>query len=322
VFDSSSPGTPKISPELIRAHAEIIHRLAAPLAGKGKLVIAAFGEDPDRPNPKTGAPGYPLPPLIRHVGIGDVEKTVSVICDLSSRRHYNVYMPLAVFRLDLPAGRKGTEEDVVAVLGNVADFDDPDAARWSERLPLPASCALETSAGRFQAFIFFDQPEAFVTVKPVAGRLKAFSRCDNGTIDTCHVWRIPGTLNWPNAKKVGEGRPREPQTVRVVKPWRGDRTSLIDLAAALPEPRSEPETGERGDEEAEADQGANTDTNGAGSDDVSIALVLKVLSAKLRARITEPAPTGNRSDRLYHVIRALIDLQFGNSLHWCPVERL
>jgi hypothetical protein len=43
----------------VRAHAEHIHRLAAPLAGKGKLIVAGFGEDPDRVNPKTGSSAVP-----------------------------------------------------------------------------------------------------------------------------------------------------------------------------------------------------------------------------------------------------------------------
>ncbi len=43
----------------VRAHAEHIHRLAAPLAGNGKLIVAGFGEDPNRVNPKTGKRGCP-----------------------------------------------------------------------------------------------------------------------------------------------------------------------------------------------------------------------------------------------------------------------
>jgi hypothetical protein len=38
----------------IRAHVELIHGLAGSLAERGKLVIAAFGEDPDQVDPKTG----------------------------------------------------------------------------------------------------------------------------------------------------------------------------------------------------------------------------------------------------------------------------
>ena len=141
-------------------------------------------------------------------------------------------MSPAIYRPDLPSGAKGFERDIVACLGIVADFDDPDAAQWVERLPLPANYVLETSAGRFQAFYLFDKPEAPEDVKPVAERLKTFARCDHGTMDISHVWRVPGALNWPNAKKVAEGRARDPQLVRVEK-YDNSRTSLQSLSDAL-----------------------------------------------------------------------------------------
>ena len=68
-------------------------------------------------------------------------------------------MPLAVFRSDLASGGKGLERDIIACLGIVADFDDPDAAKWPERLPIPPNYVLETSASRFQASYLFDKPE-------------------------------------------------------------------------------------------------------------------------------------------------------------------
>jgi RepB DNA-primase N-terminal domain len=134
----------------------------------------------------------------------------------------------------LPSGAKGLERDIVACLGIVADFDDPDAARWAERLPIPPNYVLETSEGRFQAFYLFDKPEALEVVKPLAERLKAFAKCDHGTSDISHVWRVPGALNWPNAKKVAEGRARDPQLVRVQK-YDNSRTSLQSLSDALPQ---------------------------------------------------------------------------------------
>ncbi|MGA8550961.1 MAG: DNA-primase RepB domain-containing protein [Stellaceae bacterium] len=75
-------------------------------------------------------------------------------------------------------------------------------------LALTPNYVLETSAGRFQAFYLFDKPEAPEDVKRVAERLKAFAKSDHGTMDVSHVWRVPGALNWPNAKKVAEGRAR------------------------------------------------------------------------------------------------------------------
>ena len=57
---------------------------------------------------------------------------------------------------------------------------------------------------------------------------------NSGTGDIAHVWRIPGTLNWPNAKKVHErGRPREPQAVRLETPWAGDLINIEKLTTAL-----------------------------------------------------------------------------------------
>ena len=120
----------------IHAHVELIHSLAASLTERGKLVIAAFAEDPDQVDPKTGKLGLPLRPILAHVEIGELEKSLRIIADLTVRPRYNVYMPLAVHRHDLRPGGKGYEKDVVAVLGLVSDFDDEDAPRWVERLPI------------------------------------------------------------------------------------------------------------------------------------------------------------------------------------------
>jgi RepB DNA-primase N-terminal domain len=225
---------PKIVPDEIRDHVRLIHILAEPLAGRGKVVATGFGEDPDQIDPKTRKPGRRLHGQVIHADIGDVRGTLEGIAQFMKRPHYNLYMPLAIYGADLASGQKGSEEDVVACLGIVADFDDPDAPQWAERLPIPPNYVLETSAGRFQAFYLFDKPEALDDVKPVAQRLKAFAKCDTGTSDISHVWRVPGALNWPNAKKVAEGRARNPQLVRVEK-WDNSRTSLQSLSDALPQ---------------------------------------------------------------------------------------
>ena len=319
MINSSSPSKPEISPELVRVHVEIIHRLAAPLAGKGKLVTAGFGEDPDKLHPKTHKPGCPLPPSVVHFEIGDIEIAVCTVTKLTVGEHRNVYASLAVFRSDLAPGKKGFEKDIIAVLGLVADFDDADAARWAERLPLPPNLVLETSAGRFQAFYLFDKPEAFAAVKTIAARLKAYAACDHGTADLSHVWRIAGTLNWPNAKKVGAGRPREPQTVRVAKKWDGTTISLDALAAVLPASNGKPSAQKKGDSDATYDEGEITDNApDEGADDTDDAdtttgepglpvesAIVGLLPPKLRVRIIS-APAGDRSRNLFYVVRGLI----------------
>ncbi len=301
MFDAAPNGVvPKIELDLIRTHAEIIHELAAPLVGRGKLIIACFGEVPDEPDPKTGKMGRKLAPRIVHIGIGDVDTMVRTSAEIASEHHRNVYMPITVLRPDLQS-RRGREADIVACLGLVGDFDDPDAARWSERLPIPPHYVLETSAGRFQTFIFFDRPEPIEVVKPVAARLKAFANCDHGTADLDHVWRVPGCPNWPNQKKANEGRPREPQLVSVVKPWARERISVVELAATLPEPNT-PE--QRPDPVHVSADGPSK--SGA---ELSIELLLNPLPDTLRARISQPDP-GDRSKTLFYVIKALADRGF------------
>jgi DNA primase RepB-like protein len=225
-------GTPEIEPLLIRWHVGLIHELAERFGGPGKLVIAGFGEDPDQTDSSTGKPGRRLPPQVVHADVGDVRQSLTGLSPFVKRPHQNVYMPLAIFQQDLPSFAKGYERDVIACLGLVADFDDPEAARWASRLPMPPNYVLETSSDRFQAFYFFDKPEVLEAAKPVAERLKAFAQCDHGTSDMSHVWRVPGALNWPNAKKVAEGRPRVAQLVRVKKRFDGT-TSLQALSNAL-----------------------------------------------------------------------------------------
>ena len=300
---SDSPVGPPILTDEIRAHCEMIHRLAGPLAGQGKLVIACFGEDPAQLNSKTGAAGCPLPPYVVHVEIGDVGTTILSVTNLTADTHRNVYMALAVFRPYLRKGGKGFERDIVAVLGLVADFDDADAARWAERLPLAPNFVLETSTGRFQAFYFFDKPEAFAAAKPVAERLKAHAGCDHGTSDLSHVWRISGTLNWPNARKVAAGRMREPQLVKVVMPWAGGLVALADLAAALPVP--EAEVGDKMQADGVgADKEPSSGGDGAPTD--TLDTIMRDLPTDLLARIRGPA-SGDRSRSLFSVIGKLVE---------------
>lgn len=291
----SAEPAPPIHEAAVRSHAELIHNLAAPLAGQGKIVVACFSEDPGQTNPKTNKPGLQLPPTIPHFAIGDVKATVRTICSLTVRQHSNTYMPLSVFKPDLRRGTKGYEKDIVAVLGLVADFDDPDAARWAARLPVMPNYVLETSAGRFQAFYLFDKPQPPEAAKAVAERLKAFARCDSGSSDMSHVWRVAGSLNWPNGKKVHEyGRPLEPQQVRICAPWDGTLTSIEKLSDALPQ--AEPDSG--------AEQQPASEEPQAGAADVSVELLVRQLPTRLHNRIIEPT-VGDRSKALFSVIKAL-----------------
>ena len=175
----------------------------------------------------------------------------------------------------------------------MADFDDAEAHLWARRLePAVPNYVLETSPGRFQAFFLFDRPETVERAKPIAERLRDHGRCDHGTVDLSHVWRIGGCLNWPNAKKVGEGRSKEPTIVRVAQTWCG-RTSIEQLDKALPNlPKKSPPSA----------KGEN-----AGGDQVDVTL-LRQLPAALMRDIVSPKTPGDRSKQLFSVISRLTHL--------------
>lgn len=192
---------------------------------KGKLVVASYGQ-----NPKTGEN---LKPKVYNFPITENgEAILNIVNELSKEPHRNIYMPLCIFKPGLQAGKKGGEADILAVLGYVVDFDDDQAHRWNERLPIKPTYVLETSKGRFQAGYLFKEGIPPDEAKKVAILLQQFSRCDFGTKDLSHVWRIAGTKNWPNKKKVDSGRSPEPQLVTFVKPI-GENVKFQDLKNIL-----------------------------------------------------------------------------------------
>ena len=176
---------------------------------QGNSVIAFYGQ-----NPHTG---LPLRSQVSNFKLDRTSQITEYIINHSSEEHLNAYMPLCLMRSDLPMGKKGGEKDIVVVFGLVADFDDANAHNWNSRIPCDPSFVLETSPGRFQVGFLFDKPLSPSEAKPLAIALKKYCNCDHGTADLSHVWRIPGTLNWPNKTKLNAGRSPEPWEVRHVE---------------------------------------------------------------------------------------------------------
>jgi len=169
----------------------------------GKFVMASFSDD--------------MPPDIRH--ITNDQHAAPTMTDIAAgwtRDGKNVYVALALMRLDLPDGKKGTEADIVALLGFACDFDAKhDPSTYGTRLPVDPSAVVETSAGNFQAFIFLETAVMPADAKPVLVALVKSAGCDPTSADLSHVFRVPGTLNIPGRKKIAQGRPPTPQPVKL-----------------------------------------------------------------------------------------------------------
>jgi hypothetical protein len=249
--DAASNSRQGFDEPAIRRHVEMIHGLAT--GADGVIVVCVYGEDPKRVNPKTGKTGCPIHKQVMRFAIGDVEETVSTIMAYEGVEHANIYMPLHVVRRGLKSNQRGKLKDLVAVLGLVGDADS-DTGKAGTACPVKPSVVLETSPGNSQPFILFDRHVTAADAVPVAKALRAAMKTDSGTGDVAHVWRVPGTLNWPNAKKLERGRDPAPIPVKVLTPWDGSRHSFDDVKEAVSRWEAKP-----GDAHANKDRSSSTD---------------------------------------------------------------
>jgi len=213
---------PDINKDEIEDHIKMIHKLAK--GCNGKLCLCIFGEDPYT--------SMKIKPIVLHYEIGMSKEMFDDVIEYTQKKHHNVYMPLIVIDHSVKKNCKGTKGDIISVLGLCADFDDAQAYMYQDRLPLPADIVIETSIGRFQCMYIFDVPCSPDRAHDVSISLQEHCGCDFGTKDVSHVWRLPGTLNHPNRKKVGAGRGIEPQLVKAQEEYSGTFTSVERLAVS------------------------------------------------------------------------------------------
>lgn len=199
----------------IGKHVELLHHLAK--GRDGVFVVSVFNED---------SPG-----IITHHRVGEVTDMIDAICAQSAAPGANVYCGLQLMRSDLPRGKRGSKSDIVAVLGLVADMD-ADTGKVGI-MPVTPSFVIETSPGNTQPVILFDQAIAPDKAETLAKALQRATDSDSGTGDIAHVWRIPGTLNYPNVAKIARGRRPEPVAVVLQTAFVGEVYSEEKLAEIL-----------------------------------------------------------------------------------------
>ena len=256
----------------------------------GRIVIASFGE-----NPITGGK---INPMIRPFDPDNDSAIKEFIAERSMESNRNVYVSYALFPETHPVQKKGAESDVVAVFGLCADFDDPQAGQYINRLPLEPDLVLETSKGRFQAVYLFN-PVSPEEAKQAAVSLKNFAGCDHGTADISHVWRIPGLLNWPNKKKLAAGRDDKPQQVRIVFNKTGPLTDFSTLVASLKGINKNLDTAPKALKMA-GDWDSDTLTD--------FSEIIDLLPGDIQNYVLNGEQLGNRSEALFRVIHGCVNI--------------
>jgi hypothetical protein len=114
----------------------------------------------------------------------------------------NVYVSLHLTRPNLRRGQRGGKNGTVAVVGLVADMD-ADTGKVGE-MPVEPSYIIETSPGNTQAVILFDRATLPDDADQLAKAYSARSRLISAL--AAHVWRTPGTLNWPHEAKIARAQ--------------------------------------------------------------------------------------------------------------------
>jgi hypothetical protein len=189
----------------------LVDRLVPVAAGHGgEFVISGLGEDPDT--------GETLPTIHLHPSNDETAREnilLAIKAVVERRCGYNCYIGIALMRPGLKQYQKGGESDVLGVLAAVTDWDgknDPETRH--NRLPHYPQAETETSPGNFQCWYFFDRPYSVAEAKPVLTALAQCTKSDH-TQSCEHLFRIPGTLNWPSRKKIEAGRSRMPVCARL-----------------------------------------------------------------------------------------------------------
>jgi hypothetical protein len=218
-----APAGPTFDREAVHTHISMLHELAKDANVDGVLVLACYGENPDT--------GRKAQLQVQRFAIGDVKPMVDAIMGLEDHPHLNIYVPWHVVRRGLMGNERGSKGDILCTLALVVDSDD-DTGK-AGRLPLPAPYVIESSDGNFQPVYPLDRALLLSEAEPLAKALQKATGTDSGTGDIAHVWRVPGTLNWPNARKIKRGRSRIPQPVRVSTPWSGELVEPEKLLQAV-----------------------------------------------------------------------------------------
>ena len=218
---------PDANADELHLYFDFIHEHVRSLGAKGELVLSSYGQDPDTEEK--------IPDKIFRFKIGQSKEMADKALQLTREQHRNVYLQLTT-HIGLKGKQRGKEANFEMCFGCVADFDQKhDPATRELRLPLPPDMEVETSAGNAQDYLFF-KPGIWVykRAEQLCTALRDHCECDDGTITPTHPWRPPGLLNWPNAKKVREGRSRVPQVSRCLRSAGNSTTAPEDLFAALP----------------------------------------------------------------------------------------
>src|SRR5262249_54355178 len=122
----------------------------------------------------------------------------------ASAAGHNIYIEGRTVRAGLTGKKRGELADTIAVFAIVVDSDNDKGKAWTPTVP--TSLAVETSPGNAHYWLFFEQALDAATGQALGERLRTATNADADTGNVCQPYRVAGTVNYPNEKKVARGR--------------------------------------------------------------------------------------------------------------------
>jgi hypothetical protein len=163
--------------------------------------------------------------------IGDVEHMVQAgVAD--SEAGHNVYIEGRTVREDLRGNARGTLQDTRAVFAIVVDSDADKQMGWTPNVRV--SLTVATSPGNFQYWFFLRKAIGWRAAQKLGERIRKAVNSDHDTGNPVQPYRVAGTVNYPNKKKIERGRVTVPTRLVEFDPevlW-----SLRDLVRTFPRP--------------------------------------------------------------------------------------
>ena len=265
----------------MRWHIKYIHDRAEGI--EGVIILCWEYIDPRTQKSKFRCKAFP---------VGDHGAMAAKAIELAHRLNVNVWISWHVMRPGLSKYSRGTKEDIVKVLALPVDFDrDTGKAGTLPCEPTLDIITSEIPALNRQPIYVFDRPLDPGEAERLAKGLQVCTGSDGGTGDIAHIWRVAGTRNWPNEKKLERGRPKEPQDVRFSDAGTNELFDPEEFRLLLEE-----KFGKKLEDLDSSNRSASsgeTYTNGFDQDETET--LFQSLPPTLRKTIQDPPDTNDRS---------------------------
>jgi hypothetical protein len=149
-------------------------------------------------------------PVIMRYKLDDVDRMAKDAIDYASSG-YNVYVEGRTVRADLEPGKRGGDADTAWVFALVGDHDCYEDKKVMSLPPgVVPSLQVESSPGSLHHWFFLQAAVRWQEAKALGADMKAATGGDSKTFCLAQPYRVAGTPNYPNKKKLAAGRSTVP----------------------------------------------------------------------------------------------------------------